>query len=672
MKSMTVKMYAFIGGAILLAMVCVAAVTTVFVADTVIEDSNYIMQDTNEKTIAYSENYFVKYINLMQQMARDKNITKMISSNITKSNFQVSTFYDDVFATLQDTALSDPSNILTVYVAKASSNFAFDNEGWISDEEFNLPDKSYWFKSSEDIKKGYILTEPYFDSAANSVLMTVAAPIYDDTNTEIIGVTCVDLDIAAVCDMVTNSASSYDNGYQALISGEGYILAHKDQSKLLKSYSEIWPETVMSDQIKAAANTVFSFNDESVKSVAVVDISDISGWKIANIVPEKEYKAATSRIVRIIVFINIIAILIIGVVILIISKSISKPLKRLTGITDQLAGGDLDVSIDINSRDEVGRLAASMKVLTEKLKTYIAYINEISEILRKMGEGDLIPEFRQSYDGDFAMIKDALDKTSDRLSDTLSQIDQAAEQVSSGSDQVSSGAQALSQGATEQAGSIEELSATINQVSEQIQLTAENAVKAKQISEDTYTSTSVGQQQMQDMVRAMDEINNTSNEIGKIIKNIDDIAFQTNILALNAAVEAARAGAAGKGFAVVADEVRNLASKSAESAKNTASLIESARAAISNGAQIVQGAARSLDEVVVQSGKSAEVIQDIADASSQQAEAIEQVNQGVEQILAVVQNNSATAEESAAASEQLSAQAQMLKELIEGFRLKKQ
>lgn len=350
--------------------------------------------------------------------------------------------------------------------------------------------------------------------------------------------------------------------------------------------------------------------------------------------------------------------------------SIVRPIGKLNKVTRTLAEGNLDAEVDTDSNDEVGQLAKSMVVLINRLKTYIVYIDEISYLLEEIGRGNLNLTFQNSYEGDFWKVKQALIGTADMLNDTLVQINIASEQVANGSEQVAAGAQALSQGATEQASSIQELSASINEVSEHSSETARNAEEAKAISVASTSAIQRGSERMNEMVQSMEEISDTSKEIGKIIKAIEDIAFQTNILALNAAVEAARAGEAGRGFAVVADEVRNLAGKSAESAKNTADLIEKSVRAVEIGANHVNEAAAALADVVKNAEKSSQIIQYIADASEEQATSIAQVNLGVEQIAVVVQTNSATAEESAAASEELSGQSLMLKELIGKFQLK--
>ena len=296
---------------------------------------------------------------------------------------------------------------------------------------------------------------------------------------------------------------------------------------------------------------------------------------------------------------------------------------------------------------------------------------EISSAMHQLSNGDLNVKQRDAFLGDFKPVQDSIRLLVGALNDTLTQIEQSADQVSGGAEQVSSGAQALSQGATEQASSIEELAATITEISGQIQSNAQSALEARQTVDGVGEKLLESNRQMQTMTKAMDEISASSSEIGKIIKTIEDIAFQTNILALNAAVEAARAGEAGKGFAVVADEVRSLASKSSEASKSTAALIENSLKAVENGTHIADETAQSLLFVVEGTKEITNQINHIATASTEQSKGATQVQLGIDQISNVVQTNSATAEESAAASEELSGQAQMLKMLISKFKLKK-
>jgi methyl-accepting chemotaxis protein len=344
-----------------------------------------------------------------------------------------------------------------------------------------------------------------------------------------------------------------------------------------------------------------------------------------------------------------------------ISKMISDPVIKMVEVANKIAVGDTDVNIEIDSKDEIGILGGAFNEM-------IVGIKEQVNIVSKVAEGDLSFEVTPRSEKDIMGI--SLEATIKQLNNMFNNISQAAEQVLAGSNQLSDGAQSLSQGATEQASSIEELAATINEISEHIHKNAKNAEETKNTSLEAAKEVEKGSEQISDMVKAMDSINEESVKIGKIIKAIEDIAFQTNILALNAAVEAARAGSAGKGFAVVADEVRNLATKSSEAAKDTTQLIESSMKAVSNGMIIAEKTSQSLVNIVEKTNKTTKLIEEIATASEQQAVGASQISVGIEQVSAVVQTNSATAEESAAASEELLSQANLLNEQISLFKLR--
>lgn len=381
--------------------------------------------------------------------------------------------------------------------------------------------------------------------------------------------------------------------------------------------------------------------------------------------PIENFTQLSINSLRIILLISVLVITATLMISIFFARNISRPIVSTTKRLRQLAQGDISTRVDVwYSKDELGILSNSLE---ETIVSLRQYINLIQVALQQIAEGNLCHRMEGNFKGDFQKIKSTFNEIFESLSVTFDSINHSAEQVTSGAVQVSNSAQSLSQGATQQASAIEELSAMLNNVSDQVVQNSNNATDAyKIVSENTAAITGCNDD-MDKMLAAMKLINETSDEIADIIKVIDEISFQTNILALNAAVEAAREGS--KGFGVVADEVRQLATRSAEAAKQTASLIERSANAVDKGSAIAEETAKSLGEIVDSSGRIQNLVRNIAEASAEQSEAIQQINTGVDQISAVVSANTATAIGSASASEELSGQSLILKNMIAKFRL---
>lgn len=348
------------------------------------------------------------------------------------------------------------------------------------------------------------------------------------------------------------------------------------------------------------------------------------------------------------------------------ARKINQSLSEIEVRMKDLSSGNMHTRH--NMHDEKTEFDKLYNTLEEAIGHVGDAISEISKALDELAAGNLSYSLPEQWRGDMGELAKKYNEITAELQNTFKDISLASEQVTNGSEQVAYGAQSLSQGATEQAASIEELTAQIEDISKQVNSTASAAKSTSLIVKETGDRILECSNEMDSMLASMEDINNSSAEISKIIKVIDDIAFQTNILALNAAVEAARAGAAGKGFAVVADEVRNLAAKSAEAANQTTALIESSVANVEKGSKIAKETAEVLATIVDNAAKIDSEVSKITAASEFQADEIRRVTVGVEQISSVVQSNTATAEESAAASEELSGQSGILKRLLSHFR----
>lgn len=466
-------------------------------------------------------------------------------------------------------------------------------------------------------------------------------------------------------DELNNAVITSLSKYETTVSSQDERLVFEELSKDFDVYKAYMEEVITQSN---------AGQDASAKEIILKDCKDLGDGirndfvsLMADNVAAAEQKAKDNQKATSNAAILMIGVIAIGVIISIalgifVSRVIGNPIKQIVNAADKIALGDVNINVEVDSKDEIGNLARSFGKMIENIRNQ-AFSAE------KVAAGDLTVEVPISSSND--LLGNKLAEMVKKNNEVLSNIYVASEQVAVGSKQVSDSSILLSQGATEQSSSIEELTASIEEIASQTESNAQNANKANELAEDAKHNAKQGYSQMQEMLKAMDDINESSNNISKVIKVIDDIAFQTNILALNAAVEAARAGQHGKGFAVVAEEVRNLAARSANAAKETTEMIEGSIKKSEGGTKIARDTAQALDKIVDGIEQVATIVSSIANASNEQAVSIKQVNQGIIQVSEVVQTNSATSEEIAAASEELSSQAALLKDTVNQYKLKK-
>ena len=645
----TVKLVAAIVVSVIIAGSALLVVVFDQMSQTLLEKSEKMLRTTTDKTLQETKAWMNRTLTMLESQRDTIEYEDMTIPEMTEY--------------IRHTAGQNDAYPAGLYVALTDGSLY--HASFVPGPEFDALAKS-WYQDgigSED----FILGDVYFDEDSQSYVVGASGMLKDNSGA-VRGVAAADVYLDSISDIVSGIRIEDTGGIFLVDTRTDTIIGHRDSyvvGEKLSTSGGLY--TYADEQIKAGRTGLSLYGDTYIQIAEV----EGSNWIAVAYVSQAEVLSELYELTSTMAKVSAAAVLVVTLLVIIQTRRIiGRPVKELSRVATRIAEGELDQTIRYKSGDELGILAFNFNRVTERLREYIKYIDEISDTLKEIARGNLAFELKNEYTGEFTKIKASLDEIAVELNAAMGQLKASSRDVAAGAAQVSESAVNLSQGSMEQSAEVEALADHIGEVSASVQKIAQSAQQTSSLSDEVRDGLLASNTKMQNLAEVIQKISDKSNEIHKIVKTIDDIAFQTNILALNAAVEAARAGEAGKGFAVVAGEVRTLAGRSANAAKETTELLGETINSMEEGVRAADDTVRSMMAAVGLAEKMGNLIDDIADNTAQQATMASEISHGIDQISIVVQSNVDTAESSAAASEELSSQAATLKELVSRFRLK--
>ncbi len=643
----------------------VVAIIVGIVSYVTITDANETELTLESESAAYQlSDFFNQYCTIVEGISTNQDIQHYLETTLVYEDVAVNENFTDVMKALDAIRALHPETIQGVFLGDDDANGLIMSDDYISEKGWDMKSRP-WYACTETGE--ILLTEPYVDVNTGGMVLTISTPVYNSSG-KLLGVTGMDIAL----DDIVNTVSQYkigESGFVALLSSEGMFIYHPTTESIGTYISDMDASKELVDAVLNKQHTFMKYkiNGES-KFGCVATVGD-TGYVVISCITSAEYYQSIFMIGGMLVAVFAIGIFIVLLSVRKTAAKITKPLEMLNETAQQLAEGNLQVELNVESEDEIGELADSIGKTVTRLKEYINYIDEIAYVLGRMADGKLVNQLQYSYDGEFRKVKDALINISESMIDVMQNINGSAQQVGAGSDELAKAAQSLAEGAESQSVAVEELLATAIAVAEQVEENKNDAEMSAVHTNEVTAMMEVSQQQMDRMREAMNNIQEASNKVVGIIKTIEDIADQTNLLSLNASIEAARAGEIGRGFAVVAGEIGNLANESARAVNTTRDLIGVSLDEIKKGNELVDDVVSSLGQAVDKVGEVNGMIQKTAENAVMQMESINQIKHGVEEMSQGIQDNSAMAEETSATSEELAAQVITLNELVGKFEL---